>query len=135
MLKLLKDEKLSGIALDVFEYEKELASILRDGEKISELPDEIRDSVSASLELMDCENVLLTPHNAFNTEESVSRKAQQTAENLEAFYKKFRIYNANSTIKIIFPTMQSRREGIFHASKLVFLQFKACLTSIRTLFL
>ena len=38
------------------------------------------------------ENVILTPHNAFNTKESVERKAEQSMEQISHFRKtkKFR---------------------------------------------
>ena len=38
-------------------------------------------------ELERMENVILTPHNAFNTYESVSRKAEQTVEQIHHYLK------------------------------------------------
>lgn len=87
LLKLLNDGILGGIGLDVYDYEKELASVLRDGTNLSKLKPEARKSVAAVLKLKKNPNVILTPHNAFNTEESVERKSLRTAENLNAYLK------------------------------------------------
>ncbi|HBC88252.1 MAG TPA: hydroxyacid dehydrogenase [Lentisphaeria bacterium] len=87
LFRLLKECRLGGIGLDVFEFEKELVSVLRDGEKIATLKPAARKSVTAVLELMKDQRVILTPHNAFNTEESVERKSLRTAENLAAYLK------------------------------------------------
>ncbi len=87
LLKLLNEEVLGGIGLDVYDFEKELSAVLRDGQKLSNLKSEARKSVSAALKLMKDPRALLTPHNAFNTQESVVRKSQRTAENLAAYLK------------------------------------------------
>jgi D-lactate dehydrogenase len=87
LLKLSDEGILGGIGLDVYDFEKELASVLRDGTDLSKLKPEARKSVTAVLKLMKNQNVILTPHNAFNTEESVERKSLRTAENLAAFLK------------------------------------------------
>jgi D-lactate dehydrogenase len=87
LLKLLNEGILGGIALDVYDFEKELASVLRDGANLLKLKPEARKSVSAVLKLMKNPNVILTPHNAFNTEESVERKSLRTAENLTSYLK------------------------------------------------
>ncbi|MEI6423536.1 MAG: NAD(P)-dependent oxidoreductase [Lentisphaerota bacterium] len=87
LLKLSDEGILAGIGLDVYDFEKELASVLRDGTDLSKLKPEARKSVAAVLKLMKNQNVILTPHNAFNTEESVERKSLRTAENLAAFLK------------------------------------------------
>ncbi len=65
---------IAGLALDVFNHEKELAARLRGGE-------ESRDGeVAALLRLRERDTVILTPHNAFNTVESVARKSRQSIE-------------------------------------------------------
>jgi D-lactate dehydrogenase len=87
LLKLLNKGILGGIGLDVYDFEKELAAVLRDGATLSKLKTEARKSVAAVLKLMKARNVILTPHNAFNTEESVERKSLRTAENLAAYLK------------------------------------------------
>jgi len=87
LFKLLNEGILGGIGLDVYDFEKDLASVLRDGQNLSKLKAEARKSVSAVLKLMKDPRVILTPHNAFNTEESVERKSLRTAENLAAYLK------------------------------------------------
>jgi len=72
LLKLVKENHLGGIGLDVFNEEKELANCLR-GNKSSDNPE-----VQATIELSKFNNVILTPHNAFNTWESVDRKSSQS---------------------------------------------------------
>ena len=85
ILRLLDEGKLGGVGLDVYDYEKEMAAVLRDGMKIESLRPEARESVSATIALMKHPRAVLTPHNAFNTIESVERKCMRTAENLESF--------------------------------------------------
>ena len=86
LLRLLKEGALSGVGLDVFEYEKELATVLRDGSTPEEILDsEARESVEAVLELRNRNDAILTPHNAFNTMESVERKSQDTVDNLSSY--------------------------------------------------
>jgi len=81
LLKLLDEQHLGGIALDVFNEEARLAIALRKGSE-DPLPE-----VRASLELQRRSNVLCTPHNAFNTLESVERKAKQSVEQTIRFLK------------------------------------------------
>ncbi|HSV42982.1 MAG TPA: NAD(P)-dependent oxidoreductase [Candidatus Bathyarchaeia archaeon] len=72
---------LAGAALDVYPQEQETATALRREGRQAE--------IFKTLERMMKEhNVLFTPHNAFNTEESVERKAQQTIESVVSFLKK-----------------------------------------------
>lgn len=87
MLKLLRNGKLAGIGMDVFDREKELASVLRDGVPVSDIPEELRASVEALMELAEDPRVIFTPHNAFNTLESVERKSRHTAENIESWFR------------------------------------------------
>jgi D-lactate dehydrogenase len=83
ILALLKEKRLAAAALDVYDHEKELASVLRDGTHSAEIADQTaRESVEAVLEMRTRSDVILTPHNAFNTRESVERKAMHTVENL-----------------------------------------------------
>lgn len=68
---------LSGIALDVYSGEAELAVCLRAGREFPSHPEH------AALErLREMEHVLTTPHNAFNTAEAVERKAEQSVRQL-----------------------------------------------------
>ncbi len=82
LLKLLDENKLSGIAMDVYNYESILAIALRENRKSDNR------EVSAVLELSQRDNVILTPHNAFNTAEAVIRKSEQTVEQISAFLEK-----------------------------------------------
>ncbi|HEY8241065.1 MAG TPA: NAD(P)-dependent oxidoreductase [Kiritimatiellia bacterium] len=81
LLRLLDEHVLGGVALDVFEHEQALAHALRGGS----VPD--RAEFTAVLKLRERPNVLLTPHNAFNTVEALSRKAGQSAEQVRHFLK------------------------------------------------
>ena len=65
---------IGGLALDVFNHEKALAARLRGGEKNDD------DEVAALMRLKEKDTVIMTPHNAFNTVESVRRKSQQSVE-------------------------------------------------------
>jgi D-lactate dehydrogenase len=81
LLRLLDEDHLGGVALDVFDAESQLAVALRTGRPC----DDAR--VRATLELAKRPNVICTPHNAFNTIESVERKAQQSVQQIEHFLK------------------------------------------------
>jgi D-lactate dehydrogenase len=81
LLRLLVEGLLGGVGLDVYENEGDLAIALRSG---------ITPHNPAMLSVLDLaghENVILTPHNAFNTKESVERKASQSIEQIEHFLK------------------------------------------------
>ena len=71
---------LSGVALDVYNDEPSLAIALRTGNRSLLTPDNL-----ALLRLRDRKNVLLTPHNAFNTAEAVERKSEQSIRTLLHF--------------------------------------------------
>jgi len=79
LLRLLDEGRLGGVALDVYENEAELAVGLRSGSAGG------NETVQAYLGLKDRENVILTPHNAFNTTEALQRKAGQSAEQVVRF--------------------------------------------------
>ncbi len=76
LLRLLEEPFLGGVALDVYESESELATSLRGGYPAQNL---------AVLELAKYSNVILTPHNAFNTQEALERKAAQSIQQVESF--------------------------------------------------
>ena len=78
----LADGLLSGIALDVYNEESTLAPALRSGDRTALSPDN-----RALLRLHKHPNVLLTPHNAFNTLEAVERKSEQSIRTLLHFRK------------------------------------------------
>jgi D-lactate dehydrogenase len=81
LLRLVEEGHLGGLALDVYNQESELAVALRKQSPISS--QEIR----ANMVLRSKENVILTPHNAFNTEESVRRKARQSVQQILHFFE------------------------------------------------
>ena len=78
----LDDGLLSGVALDVFNEEATLAPALRTGDAAALSPDN-----QALLRLRKRHDVLLTPHNAFNTVEAVERKSEQSIRTLLHFRK------------------------------------------------
>lgn len=79
-LKRLLDEGiLSGVGLDVFDHEIDLATALRGAKTVS------HPETKALLELSRRDNVILTPHNAFNTAEAVERKALHSIRQIERF--------------------------------------------------
>lgn len=69
----LKEGLLSGVALDVYNEESTLAPALRTGNRASLTADN-----QALLRLRSRPDVLLTPHNSFNTLEAVERKSEQS---------------------------------------------------------
>lgn len=81
LVLLLKEGVLGGVGLDVYEDEPRVADALRGlaGAASPEL-DHLR-------ELARLDNVLLTPHNAFNTAEAVRRKADLSAEQVVHFLR------------------------------------------------
>ncbi len=84
LLKLMREGHLGGIALDVYADENDLSVSLRSGKKST------NEEVRAVLELSKMPNVILTPHNAFNTEEAVRRKTEQSVQQVDSFLKKGR---------------------------------------------
>lgn len=87
MLRLLKEEHLGGLGLDVFEDEPEVGTALRTGQ--------VEESEGAAIvaELLRCPNVILTPHNAFNTEEALERKARFSVEEIFYFLRERKFHN------------------------------------------
>lgn len=77
----LNTGQLAGLALDVYNHESELAVSLRQGTMSSD------PEVQTLLELSQRPNVITTPHNAFNTQEAVLRKAEQSVRQTHEFLK------------------------------------------------
>ncbi len=73
LVRVLDAGHLGGVALDVYERESDLAVGARAGK--------------AAFPLAGRPNVILTPHNAFNTMEAVERKAQQSVQQIEHFLR------------------------------------------------
>ena len=82
LLREVRDGRLAGVALDVYDRESELAVALRTGRASDD------EQVAATLALAGEPNVILTPHNAFNTHEAVERKAGQSVEQIREFLGK-----------------------------------------------
>ncbi|OGW97493.1 MAG: hypothetical protein A2Y04_04830 [Omnitrophica WOR_2 bacterium GWC2_45_7] len=91
-LKILLDKGLLGaVSLDVYSQESLLADYLRGKRKMTSK------TIRRVLELKNHENVLFTPHNAFNTYEAVDRKASLSVDAVVSFL-----------VKGIFPNQVSR---------------------------
>ncbi len=78
LLRLIDENFLGGVGLDVYDEEKELAILLR-GENANSK------ETLLTLELAKRDNVILTPHNAFNTQEAVQRKSAESIEQVTHF--------------------------------------------------
>lgn len=76
----LESSLLSGAALDVFNEESSLAPALRTPDPSLLTPDN-----HALLRLSRRPDVILTPHNAFNTAEAVERKSALSIQSAQAF--------------------------------------------------
>lgn len=63
LIKILKEQKIAGAALDVFDTEP----------------------IEPDNDLLKLENVILTPHIAYKTKEALQRRAQVTLENIQDF--------------------------------------------------
>jgi D-lactate dehydrogenase len=81
LLRLLDEDHLGGIGLDVFNHEGELAACLRKGRSSED------EEVANTIELAGRPNVICTPHNAFNTWESIARKSKLSVEHIDYFLK------------------------------------------------
>jgi D-lactate dehydrogenase len=77
--RLLEEGHLAGVGLDVYPDEGEIAVAMREGTLGDATP------AQALLALAERPDVVLTPHNAFNTQESVDRKADHSAQQVRHF--------------------------------------------------
>ena len=81
LLRVIEDDRLAGVGLDVYDQETELANALRKGEGLK------TDAFRATMELARKPNVIMTPHNAFNTHEALEEKCKRTCEQLCHFFR------------------------------------------------
>lgn len=79
LVEALNKGVLSGAALDVLEEEKALGQENHDSK--------VQQIINLNQKLLQMDNVLITPHNAFNTKEARERILQTTVENIEGFTK------------------------------------------------
>lgn len=77
LLRLLEENHLSALGMDVYENEKLIAPAMR-GEIPADTP-----QLKALKKLAELDNVIFTPHNAFNTAEAVERKSEQSIQQLK----------------------------------------------------
>ena len=97
MLKALKDKYLAGVGLDVLEGEKtikdELEIFTSDKYEAYDLVEEYKTKekdlkvLIQNRILVDMENVVITPHNAFNSKEALHRIQETTVQNIKSFLK------------------------------------------------
>ena len=86
IVEALREGILEGVALDTFEGEEvwtEEELIIFRGEK-DVSPEVLRKAIE-SFALTQFENVILTPHNAYNTQEAIRRILMKTLQNLVEF--------------------------------------------------
>ena len=81
LVRLLEEGHLAGVGLDVYEDEGTLGTALRNPGAVPS------DAVRLLTTLASFPNVILTPHNAFNTVEAVKRKAQMSVDQIRHFLK------------------------------------------------
>ena len=79
LLRALEEQLLGGAGLDVYNHESLLATSLRNNRPVAD------EEVAATLKLHKHPRVILTPHNAFNTAEALSRKTEQSIQQVERF--------------------------------------------------
>lgn len=87
LLRLMNENHLGGLGLDVFEGEPNIACSLRSRNNT------ISEKTQVITSLLQYSNVILTPHNAFNTIEAVRRKSQFSVDEVLFFLKNRNFHN------------------------------------------
>ena len=82
LISAIENNKIGGAALDVLEGEKFLKGDFLD------INNNQKERVVENLEkLLSFENVIITPHNAYNTKEAVDRIIDETIENIKSCFE------------------------------------------------
>ncbi|NCC52385.1 MAG: hydroxyacid dehydrogenase [Spartobacteria bacterium] len=81
LLRLLEENRLGGVGIDVYDRENEFAVILRENRSCEDSGFVAVRTLSKRLD------TIFTPHNAFNTVEAVERKAAQSVEQILHFMR------------------------------------------------
>jgi len=87
LLGLLEAGVLAGVGLDVYEHEPLLAVAMREGGLSADGPPPVPPDLAATLGLVGRDDVIATPHNAFNTAEALDRKAARSVESAVRFLR------------------------------------------------
>jgi D-lactate dehydrogenase len=83
ILQAVEEGRLAGAGLDVLEEEEYLDNSRKLFEPYQS-KDDLKELIAAHL-LREKQNVIITPHNAFNTKEAIERIVSTTVENIEEF--------------------------------------------------
>jgi D-lactate dehydrogenase len=83
LLRAVDENIISGAALDVFNYESQLAGLLQNNQKTEN--ENIQEELAAIETLIKDPRVIATPHNAFNTREALEKKVKRTVESIKIF--------------------------------------------------
>lgn len=79
LLAALESGQLNGVGLDVYDHEAALAVALRTGTPTQD------SEAQAALRLAERDDVICTPHNAFNSSEAVERKSDHSVQQIVAY--------------------------------------------------
>ena len=79
LLAALESGVLSGVGLDAYDHEPQLAVALRSGRSVDDA------EVAATLKLAARPDAICTPHNAFNSQQAVHRKSLHSVQQIAAF--------------------------------------------------